>query len=575
MVEEKSRLSGAWPFSSSMLVVLAPPLDKEGVQKTILQATAQAARPALLRFALPGSLQGQLEDDSRLLFYEGTEPLCAAAPLVTDEKHFLLLAGVHGFSARWDAALTAALRSLDDKPTLLSASITPSYSVSLSGEEPTRRATRLNPGSWATLRQSLPEIRRRRTAAPREEAVQHPPEVCLPALKESLNESTASIGGGLPLVNASGAVETLIADPAFVFGSTDFLFDCDLSLDTLSLSAYVGGWRVCVPETPVLWPQAELPPRFLRFPKPDILPGTTVSRFQQMIGFPAAQGMLSAKATLGLFGPADTYPQRMPGVLKLSQKAYAARQQLLETHMPLLVSAFVDLPSPRYPLPFYQLRFGFLKRIESLPLVLYTGGSQERQLRASFPHTHSYPDNTVLPRTLLGEGMTLQQHFARSKPLVLYRAVQRQIEFTHAAWLDMDILPHPVCPDAMPDFEPMMDDRIHLATVNGIPDGSFVLMPVKLVPAVAREAKSITLLDAELKRGFSEELFWERLFQKRPEWFTIHPMPRRRLLFLSTFDSRFLSHAIRPLLQDLPPSFQGTPEDGKRAAARMPDVFKE
>ena len=574
MMEQGIRRSSVWPFSSCLLVVIASPLDASGAQETIHQARLHASRPSLLRFALPSALEGQVDaGDSGLMFYDGSEPLIAAAALITDEKFFLHIAGPHAFSSRWDASLISALKQLSDKPTLLTASMTSGSHVSKSVQAPTRRMPKLNPGGLNTLRQSLPEIRRRRSQPPKEETIEHPPEVCLPALKEILNESATVIGSGLPLVNGAGAVSTLLSDPAFVFGPAAFLFDCDLTLDTLSLSAYLSGYRVCVPETPLLWPQGDLPRRFLRIPS--VLPGTTISRFQQMIGMPSSQGMLGAKAALGLFGTADTYAQRMPASLMLSQKAYAARQQLLETHMPLMVSAFVDLPSPRYPLPFYQLRFGFLKCIESLPLLLYTGGSQERQLRASFLHTRSYPDNAVLPRALLAEGITPQQHFTRSKPLLLYHAVQRQVEFSHAAWVDMDILPHPVCPEAMPDFEPMMDDRIHLATVGGVPDASFVLMPVSLVPAVAREAKSITLLDAELKRGFSEELLWERLFMKKPEWFTIHPMPRRRLLFLSAFDPRFLSHAIRPLLRNLPPAFQGTPEDGRRASSRVPDSPKE
>jgi len=566
-MENVKRL-GAWPFSPFMLVVLFLPMDAVAAQATITRARAGASRPALLRFAVPAEWEGQLDaGDSALLFYTGREPLMAAASLVTDEKYFLLLSGEHAFSPRWDAALTAAARSLDDKPTVLTGSITPDM-PSVSGEAPTLRADKVAPNALHTLRQALPEIRSRRTGKPKETPIEHPPEVCLPALKDRLSEHEVEIGCGLPLCLSSGPVTTLVIDPAFVFGPVEFLWENDLTLSRLSLAAYLTGWRCCAVDQPLLWPVRELPRRVLRLPDTGVLPGTTVSRFEQLLGLHNEQSMACAKGRLGLYGTADTYEQRMPAVLKLSQKAYAARQHLLETHMPLMVSAFVDFPAPRFPIPFYTLRFGFLRRITSLPLLLYTGGSQERQLRASFPHTQSYPDNSVLPRSLLAEGMTVQQHFARSKPMLLSRAVRKQVEFSHVAWVDMDVLPHPICPDAMPNFEPMMDDRIHLATVGGVPDASFVLMPVKFAPAVAREAQSITLLDAELKRGFGEELLWERLFAKRPEWFTIHPMPRRRLLFLTAFDPRFLSQAIRPLLQNLPEPFEGTAADGKRAAIK-------
>ncbi|MBP3647307.1 MAG: hypothetical protein J6K55_12900 [Clostridia bacterium] len=576
MFDTRTRLTGAWPFSPGILVVLSMPIDAVQAQNTIDRARAQASRPALLRFALPVPYEGSVNaGDSGLCFYDGVEPLLGGIPM-ENEKYFLLISGEHDFSPRWDALLTGVMRSLSDKPTLLTGSITRGISHASSQKENTVRPPAVNPGGLNTLRQALPEIRRRRMALKKEpESNEHPPEICLPAIKESLNDTEHVIGAGLPLVCSAAPVPTLLLDPAFVFGPVAFLSTEELRLNTLSLSAYVEGYRCCVPDTLCLCPVVDHARRMLHLPGASMLPGTTLSRFRQLIGLDEGQSMAHAKAALGIFGNTDHYPQRMPAALKMAQKAHEARQQLMETHLPLLVSAFVDLPAPRYPLPFYLLRFGFLRRIESLPLVLYTGGALERQLRTSFPHTHSYPDNGVLPRTLLSEGMTPMQHFARSKPFLLYHAVSRQVEFTHVAWLDMDVLPHPICTDALPDLEPLMDDRIHMAAVGGVPDASFVMMPVKLAPAVAREAKSITLLDAELKRGFSEELLWERLFMKRPQWFTIHPMPRRRLLFLSSFDPRFLSHAIRPLLKEPAEPFEGTPADGRRAAARTPRTFKE
>ena len=53
----------------------------------------------------------------------------------------------------------------------------------------------------------------------------------------------------------------------------------------------------------------------------------------------------------------------------------------------------------------------------------------------------------------------------------------------------MDILPHPVCPEAVPAFGKLMDDRIHLATVDGVPDPSFLVAPVDLLPRLCSRTK--------------------------------------------------------------------------------------
>ena len=213
---------------------------------------------------------------------------------------------------------------------------------------------------------------------------------------------------------AEGPIKTLVIDPDLLMGPISFLRECDLTPSTLSLAAYVAGYAVYALHEPWLWPIREPDKRFLIRPSADVLPGSTMARFEQLLGFHYGQPHTTGKAAMGLFIPEDTYPQRMPGNLMLEQKLRLARLKLKEAHLPLMVSAYTDLPSARNSPAFYTLRFGFLRRIASLPLLLFTGGSQERALRASFPNTLNYPTHGLLPNELLAEGMTPAQHFARS-----------------------------------------------------------------------------------------------------------------------------------------------------------------
>ena len=519
-----------------MLVILSSLPDVSEAAQTAQRALAAAARPTGLRFAVPEACREGFDQEDAL-FYSGEEPLEAMLPLLTDETHFLHLMGAHGFAPKWDARLYDALRHVSG-PALLSASVSPPVEAVPA------------PVADADADTRVYDRAARGTAPLPRPAVEA--EACLPALADRFEDNAVQIVRGLPLVCAAAPVRTLVADPALLFGPVDFLRRAEPALATLSIAAYVAGFSVyALPDAP-LWPLAEPPRRWLRRPVPDALPGTTLNRFEQLAGFRYDRQRAGVRTTWGLFGAEDVYPQRLPRGLRLAQHARATRMRLSERYMPLLVTAFVDLPSPRRPVAAYILRFGFLKAVESLPLLLYTGGAQERLLRAGFPNTQSYPDNAVLPRSLMGMGMSPTDHFRRSKPLLMLRAASRRPEFTHAAWIDMDILPHPICREAVPSFGRLMDDRIHLATVDGVPDPSFVVAPVELLGRLCSRTKAVTQLDAELKRGWSEEVLWTRLIDEAPDLFTLHPMPRRRLLFLTVFDPQLLGARLRALLASLP-----------------------
>lgn len=535
-----------------MLVLLSRMENGDAAAQTVLRALHAAARPYGMRFLVSSAFREafsphQTQIDAlranAVLFSDAAGSPGDALPHLTDETHFLFLMGAHDFAPRWDAALWDALRAVPERDALLTACVRPPTGESRTSCEPLRRSAPTSRAPFSDDRPTRVMPKLGETASP----PFVPAEAYLPALSPPVAENTFRLCYGLPLVCAAQPVRTLLIDPALLLGSVDFLKSARLTCDTLSIAAYMAGIPVYALPQPALWPLHEASSRVLTLPA--AMAGSSLGRFEQLVGLRREVGRTAVKTAWGLFGVEDAYKQRMPRSIAAVQRLRATRMRLRENQAPLLITAFIDLPTPQ-PADPYVLRFGFLKEIRSLPLLLYTGGRQERALRASFPNTLSYPDNNLLPKSLLFGGMTAEQHFRRSKPLLLLRSALRHPELTHVAWVDADVLPHPVCPDAAPDFSALMDDRIHIATIDGVPDASFVIVPTEHAALLAKETKSLTLLDAELKRSLDEPPLWQRLIQKFPDLFTLHPMPGRRLLFLTAFHPQLLGQRLRVCLRE-------------------------
>lgn len=503
-------------FNPRILVVLSGLTNGEALIATLLGALSCAAKPYDLRFAVPFRFASELENaqlpagtlnPGDVKFYDDGDGLYGARPLLTDETHFLSLRGAYAFETRWDATILSRFARCRTRRGLLTAVICPEEG-----------------GAQAYL----------------------------PAFRGAITDEGVPLGAGLALVTCDAPVKTLLVHPTFLFGETAFLHTAALDADTLSTAAFAAGYTVFALDCAPLWPDADEPePARLVRPPAEALSAAGLTRFEQLAGISFSARTVSVKSMLGIFGPENGYPQRLPQRLALAQ---GARTLLRPSAAPmaLTVSAFVDLAGAPHPVESYMIRFSYLQALARLPLMLYTGGEQERHLRAIFPNTFVYPDNALLPRTLLGEGMTPMQLFKRNKILLLQRAAKANPSYTHIAWVDIDVLPHPVYPQALPNFAPLMDNRVHLGWVDGWPDTSLMVVPQPLLSPLAEAVRAVTQLDSEMKRGFSERQLLRRLLKRYPQLFTLHPLPKKGLLFLSCLDENLLSLPLRRLTVALP-----------------------
>ncbi len=495
-----------------LLVVLSGLPDADAAMDMALAAIAAAQRPYGLRFAMPLSFADALDaqplatgalNPGDILFYDDATKLASIPALLTDETHFLLLHGEYGFAPRWDTVIHQRFRKLGNAKALLTATIR--------GEDSAAQAY-------------------------------------LPAAVGFASDGSALLGAGIALVNAVRPVKTMLIDPAFLFGRIGFLHATDPAMETLSIAAYVAGFPLYALDKAPLWPllQGRLVSTLTK-PGPEILPPTVLTRFEQLAGLSYARQTISIRAQHGLFTVEDVYPQRLPLFLALGHYARLLLRRP-DPPAPLVVTAFIDQAEALKPPQAYMLRFANLMGLKHLPLTLYAGGEMERFLRSRFPNTLAYPDNSLLPRALLAEGMTPMQLMRRSKLLLLQRTTRAYPSFSHMMWLDIDTLPHPICPDALLDFAPLMDDRVHIAWVDGEPDGSAIVAPKRLLLLLVREVQAATQFTAAAHGSFRESVLLRHLVDKFPDLFTLHPLPKRELLLLTCIDPALRSAPLNQLL---------------------------
>lgn len=497
-----------------MLVVLSGLKDAESARRAVLAAYDQAQAPVGLRFALSNVLAEALTADvdenaelpkETLLFYEDAGGLEAALSLVTDESYFLSLLGEYDFAALWDRELLSRFSKVE-------------YYA-------------LMTGCMGAASENLE------------------PQAYLPAFTRRMEDGRVMIERGLPLVASAAPVHTLVADPALLFGRASIIHRLKLNWENLSLAAHMANIPVYALDRPVLWPVQPLAERWLMRPDEEMLRTPSVMRFEQLAGFRNDTGSLSLRLDLGLHSATESYPQKLPAGLAIKGKIRSLLQSREQPLVPHMISAFVDLPEPRKPDDVYMLRFAFLNALENLPLTMYTGGRCERYLRGLCANARSYPERGVLPQSYLeSRRMSRKDHFGRSKWLLMRKTAVENPSYTHVAWINADLLHHPVCPDVLPDFSPVMDDRIHLALVDDMPDASFIVAPVHRLGLIGREVESMSQFDVEVGRSTTEEALIMRLYDRYKDLFALHPMPQKHLLFHWLLDRRLVDARYRALL---------------------------
>lgn len=479
----------------NILVILYAPANAESTRRTIHNALQTAVQASRLSFALPKYAQRETEDflqKNRLsyLYFDNRRGIASIVRQEITSNYFLLFMGCGTFLQGWDALLLMEFQENHSEKLLLTASV------------------------WSGSEEKA--------------------EVCLPALKSPFDENGITIGRGLPLVCAKFPVSTLLADPALLFGKANFLKKVCPAITSLSYLAYQAGYDIRLMTRPYFRPTSVLPVRKLKRPVPTVLGGTTFDRFEKSCGIHWNEKSISYKALFGMNELQPIYAQQLSLRQQFSLRMEARKNKSIA------VTGFIDFPKARQNSMNYCLFFNFLSRLKNLPLLVFTGGSTEKLVRTLHPNNQNFRERDCHKY----DGMSIEEHFRYSKIMMLKRVAECTPTAKYLYWVDFDILPHPMPELAVPNEEALTDGRIHLATVDGEPDTSFIYLPADRIRLIWQETISIVETDDIFHRGFSEINLWKRIISRHRDVFTLHPMPRRQLLFLSCFDPNLLSKQI-------------------------------
>ena len=351
----------------------------------------------------------------------------------------------------------------------------------------------------------------------------------LPVAAEGFDEQgRLCLGPGAPLNHCARPQPAAFLHPHLLFGSQNALkqlwqqegpeplfikaFAADLPAYTLNVRLFTH------PQMPSIPPQSPWAP---------FEEDTPLSRFEEEFGLRWDSRRLSAHARLGLWGE---YPLR-PGPLRIVHEALRRHRLRKQPAQPLLVTAWREMACAVPSLPGeYESRFRHLARLTELPLMVYAGESDLRRIQQWHHNVYAYRHRYGLPIEKIWEPEEDFRQFLAGKVFLLQRSLNAQPHYTHYGWINFGYQRWPLYPRTAFDWQPLCDERTHLARVKGKLDPSLIMIPREQLPVLCGEILKAARDGIDAGALPEEAALWEAVIARRPELFTLHDLSRPRQL---------------------------------------------
>lgn len=285
---------------------------------------------------------------------------------------------------------------------------------------------------------------------------------------------------GIPLRYAVKPLRTLFMNPAFCFAPFGFWRDLSEAEADNALCARKKGWIMftlnravihlaCDPVLPVLasneWHEPELADA----------EGLLV------------HGELSVAARTGIPSNDGSFERKVTIAERL-QQMMRTKSRRKETVQPLLVTRFgaekaEDGTGPSEDLVYFRL----LSAVKTMPLLCFAEPATISRLKKLHANTLEYKLRYRLQLGFIPEKEDEALLPSLSKMLLINVAREKQLNHTHYIWIDRGILHYPVYENTTPDWHEICTEKIVLATVEGEPDVSMIVVPERQLALIAQE----------------------------------------------------------------------------------------
>ena len=363
--------------------------------------------------------------------------------------------------------------------------------------------------------------------------------VCPVAADRFGEDGSVCFHRGTPLRYAERPLRSAFIHPDFCFAPAGFFREMLEEDGPLFLAAFRRKWEVYTLHRPLLHALYDMPvpscPPFLA--EEGAVPG--LIRFEKRFSLRFSSRQLSAMARQGVFTADLTFPVHVPYAVR-AQEALREVMGARRKSSPLCVTAFLSLPLPGANLrEQYLCWFGYLSGLKNLPLLCYGDGETTRLIVPRHPNVLEYKRRYGLP--IEGDIPPEEaMNFIRlCKPFILAQSREKFLHHSHYIWMDFGYLRYPVYERAAIEWDNLCGDTITLATVDGEPDLSMLVVPDRLVLTLCREIAALcnSRRNAGQPLPLESEL-WRTLMAEHPDWFRTVALPGPRELLTLTMMSR-------------------------------------